>query len=122
MPLLSLMTPLNLVYVRDVARAIVRASTTRLPGLHIYNLNIAERIPFKRLPQVIKEEVRCFKVPLFLPDLAVRLLSLKVAFLRSILDDVYFDAGGIFRELSFAPHYDLRAMIKETIAIEAGLE
>lgn len=113
--IIPLNTPANVIYARDVARAIVLTGQQARGGFEVFNLN-ACRIQFREFLEVLDREVRRPKVPVLVPVPLLRVLSMKFKFLEGLLADTYFDPTRVREETGFVPRYGAALMIREMLA------
>ena len=113
--ILNIGTPANIVYVRDVAGALIRAATSKSSGVRTYNINGDKAISVKAFCEAIGKEVDRVGLPLVVPRALVRLASLKLKWFRFLLTGVFFDGSRARMELGFCPKYDLSSLTRETL-------
>jgi len=112
-------TPLNIVYVRDVANVAILAAQSRTEGLRTYIINALQRWSFDDFLREIDRATVRPKVPVVLPKALVGVLARRFGFLNFILSDAFFSPERAKDELGFVSQYDLAAMVKETLTLRA---
>lgn len=113
-------TPLNIVYVRDVADVAIQAALSPQTGLRSYIINTTQPWSFDDLLREIDRATVRPKVPLVVPRRAVAIMAKRFGSLRLILSNVVFCPRRAMDELGFAPRYDLAAIVRETLALRAA--
>jgi nucleoside-diphosphate-sugar epimerase len=108
--------PLNAVYVRDVSRAALMATSNASSGFRVYNVNGVEDERFGQLLEALRTEVPGLKVSLYLPVMAVKLLARRFGSVQFLLSGVRINAARAQEELGFVPEYDVRSFIRDLIA------
>jgi nucleoside-diphosphate-sugar epimerase len=112
--------PLNAVYVRDVSRAALIATSNGSGGFSVFNVNAIDGQRFGELLEALRTEVPGLKIPLYLPVFAVKVLALRFGTLQFLLSGVQIDAAKAREELGFVPQYDARSFIRELIDAPAA--
>ena len=113
--ILNIRTPANIVYVRDVAGALIRAATSESSGVRTYNINMDKAISVRAFCEAIGKEVDRAGLPLVVPRPLVGLASRKFNWFRFLLTGVFFDGSRARIELGFCPRYDLSSLVRETL-------
>ncbi len=109
--------PANIIYVRDVAEAFVRAATSESSGVQTYNLNTGAAVSVRAFCEAISMEMRQAKIPLTIPAPLLSLASQRFPFFKFLLSDVFVDGRKAENELAFSPRYDFTSMIRETVEL-----
>jgi nucleoside-diphosphate-sugar epimerase len=115
-------TPLNAVYVRDVADAAILAALGARQGFSAYIINAAQQWSFDDLLKEIDRAVARPKLPVVIPKALVGMLARRYGSLKLILSGVMFSSDRAREELGFVPRYDLRAMVEETLMLRASVQ
>jgi len=110
---IDLSTPVNAIYVRDVADAIVRAIQYKHNAMEILNVNIDKKMPFTELTRALDEAFGQNTLPLTVPRSLVKLLALRFDVFRFLLAGSFIDATKAREKLGFVPRYDLKMMFKD---------
>jgi nucleoside-diphosphate-sugar epimerase len=121
---INLSTPVNAVYVKDVAYAIMRAIQGKHEKVEIFNINVDKRIPNSDLFHAVQEQIGHTMLPFIVPNGLLRILSLRVAAFKYLLSDFFVDGTKAKDKLDFVPRYDLRLMfrdIRESMAALSAL-
>jgi len=111
--------PFNGIFVRDVVRAALMAIDNESGGFRVYNVNAAAG-EFGEFIEALRSEVPRAKIPLWLPEVAVRALAWRFGSLRFFLSGVRIDATKAMRELRFIPQYSAKSLVRELICSYAG--
>lgn len=108
-------TPTNVIYVRDVARAILRTAEVSVDGFSSYNLNLPERVPVRRFLEVIDRLGKQPGIRISIPRVALELAARRVGFLDVLLRNVYYSPEKAKEALGFVPQYDLAQMVRDSL-------
>jgi nucleoside-diphosphate-sugar epimerase len=111
-------TPLNMVYVRDVADVAILAAQGRREGLNTYIINAVQHWSFDELLRAIDHATAGPKVPVVVPKAALRILAKRFGSMKFILSGASFSAERARDELGFHPRYDLPAMVEEILTLQ----
>jgi nucleoside-diphosphate-sugar epimerase len=117
--IMHLGTPLNVVYVRDLADVTIRAAQSCTEGLRTYIINAVQRWSFDDFLREIDRATLGPKVPVIVPKALVGLLARRFGSINMALSDIFFSPDRARGELGFAPQYDLPAMVKEILTLRA---
>jgi len=107
--------PLNAIYVRDVALAGIMAASKGTTGFRVYNINALGDQRFGDLVDALQSEVPGFKIPVPVPEPALRMLARVFGSLRFLLSGLRFDASKARDEIGFVPRHDIRSAIRDMV-------
>jgi len=113
-------TPLNIVYVRDVADAAIAAVLHHTKGLAVYNINAMQRWTFDQFLEELDYATARLKIPVVIPKALVSIMASRFGSLKFILSEAFFSAQKAKDELGFSPQYDLTAIVKEIFALRGA--